>query len=339
MLPHERIEFSALTHLIVGRASVRPDGTIVQALDAFDDRGLARARDLAARAHAEECACLIMLGGEGEGPNFRAASAPALRASFVRNLLAFLDATGMDGVDLDWEEQIDFGNFLELVRELRAARPSIIITVPVFPVNINFGLEAQVAAFVRDAAPLVDQINVMSYGIGMAGPWGGWVTWHTGALEGHAPNRPTSVSSSLLAYEAAGVPRTKLGMGIGFCGIDYRPPNSAPYQDPVGGFGADDVEYRYSRLVRYIKAHGEPRWDDAAKQPWLSFPGGYSPGQGFSVAGFISYENERSIAEKGAWLHREGFGGCILWTINYDVLPASGPGPLLSAVRQAFLAP
>lgn len=339
MLPHGRIDFSALTHLMIVRASVRPSGAIVQAIDADPSRGMSRLMDLGDRAHAAHRKSVLMLGGEGEGAAFASAASTANRAAFIRNILAFLDATHQDGVDLDWEESINYDDFLALARTLRAARPEMVITVPVFPVNTNFGLDAPVAQFVAAVHPYVDQINAMTYGIGMAGPWGGWVTWHTGALAGEGPNHPTSVSSTLAAYHAAGVPKGKLGMGIGFFGLDWRPPTTGPLQPPGPDFGSHDVEYRYNRVAQYLAGRpGARRWDDSAKMSYLDLgPAGYSPGPGYSTAGFLSYEDEFSIAAKGAWLRANGYGGTILWTINYDAVPASGPGPLMSAVKAAFL--
>jgi chitinase len=339
MYPHDKIDFSALTHLLIARASVGIDGSLTQAIDIDGARGMARLRDLGDRAHAAGKKSLVMLGGEGEGGAFRGAASASARPTFVANILAFLDATHQDGVDLDWEESIDYADFLALAQDLRAERPGIVLTVPVFPVNVNFGLSPDVRAFVAAVHPYADQVNVMTYGIGMAGPWGGWVTWHTGALLGEGPDHPTSVSSTLAAYHAAGVPKAKLGMGIGFFGIDYRPPNTAPYQVPGDNFGGHDVEYRYSRIAQYLEGHEANRvWDDNARMHYLSFPGGYSPGAGYSLAGFLSYEDERSIAEKGAWLKTSGYGGAILWTLNYACLnPSTGDNPLLDATKQAFL--
>ena len=54
-------------------------------------------------------------------------------------------------------------------------------------------------------------------------------------------------------------------------------------------------------------------------------------------AGYLSYEDPRSIAAKGAWVRSTGVGGTILWTINYGYLPSSRTNPLLAAVKSSFL--
>lgn len=338
MYPHDKIDMSALTHLFVGRGVPHANGTVTQGLDADDQRGMTRARDLSTRAHNAGKKAVLMLGGVGDGAAYAAASAPAVRPTFVANILEFLDSTGMDGVDLDWEEEINHSQWLDLAKDLRAARPGIIIALSVFPVNINTPLSSTQRNFFGAVHPYVDQVNAMTYGIGMAGPWGGWVTWHTGALLGEASNRPTSIASTLAAYAATGIPKKKLGMGIGFFGLNYGPPNTAPYQQPQGAYQADDVEWRYARLFdKYLK-QGTYTWDEAARHGYRSYPGGFNPGSGYSTAGFLTYEDENSIAAKGSWAKAYGYGGTIIWVINYGCTNTStGANPLLSAVKQAFL--
>ena len=68
-------------------------------------------------------------------------------------------------------------------------------------------------------ASLVDQYNLMSYGQG--GVYPGWKTWFFSAITGETPATPTSLKSSIDAYARAGVPRSKLGIGIGFYGMNY----------------------------------------------------------------------------------------------------------------------
>lgn len=64
--------------------------------------------------------------------NYEAWSTMALnsttRATFISNLLSFIETYNFDGVDLDWEYPFenygrwaDTGNFVNLVKEMRAA--------------------------------------------------------------------------------------------------------------------------------------------------------------------------------------------------------------------------
>ncbi|MDZ4234160.1 MAG: hypothetical protein U1C73_10470, partial [Dietzia sp.] len=53
-------------------------------------------------------------------------------------------------------------------------------------------------------------------------------------------------------------------------------------------------------------------------------------------AGFLSYEDERSIAAKGDYTHETGLGGTIVWVLNYGAR-ADGSNPLMDAIKESFL--
>ena len=52
----------------------------------------------------------------------------------------------------------------------------------------------------------------------------------------------------------------------------------------------------------------------------------------------LSFEDERSIAEKGKWVREQGLGGTLVWTINYGYLPQSGTNPQMQAVKKSVIA-
>jgi chitinase len=75
-------------------------------------------------------------------------------------------------------------------------------------------------------------------------------------------------------------------------------------------------------------------WDDAAKTGYLSYPAGKGPGG----ATFISYEDPKSIAAKGAFVKDQNLGGTIVWTLAEGCTdPATGANPPLDAVKAAFM--
>jgi GH18 family chitinase len=341
--PPETVDMSAMTHFVFGRALPNADGTVSMAAG---PSGNLNALPLSQRAHAAGIPALLMLGGVGDGPAFAAATATESgRLAFVTNILDTLEEYDFDGVDVDWEDSLETtaqqAQLVALFRDLRKAsieRPRwrapnspIILTFPAWWVNANFGADA----WAGEVAALVDQFNLMTYS--MAGPWDGWDTWHFAALKGHGPRHPTSIESTVAAYEAAGVPRSKIGIGIGFYGHNYGPPNTGPGQAPSGAMGNDDVEWAWSELyARGYLTHGTYVWDDSAKMGYRSYAGGWAPPNA-SVAGFLSYEDEASIAAKGAWVQETGVGGTIVWTLNYGCISPDGTNPLLDAVKAAFL--
>ncbi|MFP2907859.1 glycosyl hydrolase family 18 protein [Pyxidicoccus sp. 3LFB2] len=330
LYPPEKVDFSAMTHIIVGRATPRTDGTLSTAFD--NSNGPAMARTLATRAHAAGRKAIIMVGGAGEHANWVGAASNANRAKFVQNLLSAMDSLGYDGLDIDWEpvEAADKPNLLALVKELRAARPGMLLTFPIGWINTN--RVSDVDPWFAQLAPYLDQINIMSYE--MIGPWDGWQSWYTSALYGHAGNRPTSVSASLNGWVAAGIPKAKLGMGIPFYGMAWRN-ISGPYQNFTNwsDFVGSDNAFTYKK-IQQLSASGTYRWDAAAGASYVTFS---SPVEDGTVR-WISYDSPQAIAVKGAYTRDNGFGGTIIWTINQGCTdPATGANPLLDAVKGAFL--
>jgi GH18 family chitinase len=279
-----------------------------------------------------------MRGGAGEHDAFVAAASDLNRARFVQNLLRTMDDLGYDGIDVDWEPILpgDRQPLLALLRELRAARPGIILTIPVGWVNANF--PGEVDGFYAELAGLVDQMNVMSYD--MAGNYGGWESWHSSALYGHAPSRPSSIESTVDRYLAVGVPPGRLGIGVGFYGSCWRGVTEprVPLDGRDVSQGNSDNAMSYANIMRDYRPAATRHFDAAAQVPYLSSAAGAGPQR----CNFISYEDAESIAAKGAFVRDRGLGGAIVWTINQGHLPdapAGGRDPLMRAMQAAFLAP
>ncbi|APR76501.1 Chitinase [Minicystis rosea] len=334
LYPPSAIDWSGLTHLMIGRAVPRTDGTLDTTFDIDATNGPALAKQLASLAHQHGRKAVVMLGGAGEHAKWVSAASAAHRAAFVQNLKALAEDYGFDGFDLDWEpiEAADQPDFKALAQDMRAAMPSTILTVPVGWVNANF---PDVDALYGEVAPLFDQINIMSYS--MAGPWDGWQSWHSSALYGGGGNTPSSVDSSVAAYLAAGVPAAKLGVGIGFYGSCWSPPVTAP-KSAIGSSQiiADDNIMTFANIMSAYYSAADRKWDDAAKAPYLSFSSAHGP-QGCT---FVSYEDEESILEKGKYVAQKGLGGAIVWTINEGHRadqPAAQQDPLMKALAQGFL--
>ena len=377
--PPQRVDMSAMTHFVFGRVAPGggslggTPGTVVQGAGTAHQPGLApdgrrSVEDwLVARARNSGTKALLMLGGDGaDGLGFLRSTPDDIRPAFVRRIVDYLVAHNYDGVDIDWENELH-GNaqlgvsaeeaqrrLKRLIREVRAEanrRPRyrnrpVIITFPGYTVNTNFLQPGgKVEQWQADVARLVDQYNLMSYGIGTAWNGSGWSSWFSGPVFGASGTTPIDLASSVRAYVATGVPRRKIGIGIGFYGIYYGPGITAPRQPTEGNsiFEYSDVALSYSELVRkgYL-SNGTYRWDQTARSSYRSYGGGgYVPANdpGAAPAGFLAYEDERSIAAKGRWVRNMGLGGTIVWTINYGYLPASRTNPLLSAVKQSFLEP
>lgn len=332
--PVEAIEWSGLTHLAVAFYLPRPDGSLDESLFYSPALGAELARSLVAAAHAHGRKALASVGGGGTRADFVAAASEPNRARLVAAMLGLMDTYGYDGIDLDWEpvESADGPALLDVVRQLRAARPGAVLTMPIDSVNSNLGGDYAPLVAVE---PYLDQLNVMSYG--MAGVYDGWTSWHSSALYHEDRATPMSIDGCVKAYVGAGIPRKKLGVGTGFFGLCYSPPVSGPLQE-LGGADiiAGDGAMSYAHIVgAYVeKAPSARKWDARAHVPYLSF----GAPTGLEKCQYVTYEDPESIADKGAYVREHGLGGAMVWTVNQGYVPsAPEKNPLLIALRDAVL--
>ncbi len=317
LLSVSAIDFAAMSHVAVSRVVPRTDGSLDTSFD--HKSGLTLSQGIVNAAHANGRRAILMVGGDGAHDGFVGAVTTD-QARLVDGLARVVKSQGYDGIDIDWEPvpAADEPLIEGLLDALRRTLPTTTITMPVAWDKIP-----------RNAARLaarLDQMNIMTYG--MTGAWSGWRTWHSSALYG----RLSSVDKSVNAYLAAGVPPRKLGVGVGFYGTCWAGA-TGPDQDIVEGFRVvtSDNDMSYTNIVSLYAPHGRALWDDAVKAPFLSFPRPTGP----KGCTYVTYEDERSIAEKAAYIKRRGLGGVVVWTINQGVV--GGQQPLAAALRKGLL--
>lgn len=333
LLPSADIEWENLTHLAIGAALPKADGGLDTTYAIDSVKGPAMAKELVELAHAHGKKALVMVGGEGAHDGWVAAAAEKKLSTLVAALVALRKAVGFDGYDLDWEPVLsaDEPSLLALVRALKKADPAALMTMPV---NWVATRDAPVSGVYAQLAPLVDRLNIMTYG--MARDWPGWKAWHSSALDGASPDTPSSVKSSVSAYLAAGVPAAKLGVGAGLYGTCWGGGVSAPGQ-PVGSSKvlANDHVMSYRAIVEGYVKPGVRKWDSVASAPYL----GFSAPTGPQKCTLVSYEDEESVRAKAAYVRSAGLGGVIVWTLNQGHLasqPAGSRNPVMRALSDGL---
>lgn len=334
LYPESTIDFANLTHIVVGAIEPTMTGGVTSDLWIDDVAGPLVAKTISTRAHAANRKALLMLGGAGYRANLLSATSPANMSKFVNNLLSTLTTLGFDGLDIDWEplEVADQLIVLDLLTRLRAARPNILLTMPVTWINPNW---QNVSPWYAQAALQVDQMNIMSYQ--MADNWPSWTSWHSAALFGGTGEHPSSIESTVAAYKVAGIPPEKIGIGLGAYGSCWRGTNtmSQPLSATAGVYASDNTMSYTHIMSAYFNASAY-KWDATARAGYLSYNAPTGPEQ----CTMVSYEDERSIAEKGAYVKANSLGGAIVWTIGQGHLPNAAAGqrdPLLTAAYNAIV--
>lgn len=332
LMPVDEIDWSAMTHLAVGAVIPRADGSLDTSFDVDATRGPQIAKRLAKAARAHDVVPILMVGGAGTHDGFAGAAAHH-RRKLVNNLLSTMRDYGFKGLDLDWEpvQQGEGSTIQAVVKALRDRAPHAVLTMPVGWVTRTF---PDVPSFYGALAKRLDRIDIMTYE--MAGAYDGWKTWHSSALKGAGPSTPSDIALNAKAYERAGVPARKLGIGAGFYGTCWAGRVDGPRQDVGSSYvAASDNVMSFTTIMSTYYSSSAYRYDATAQAPYLSFGQPTGP----QKCTFVSYENKRSVAAKGAWAEKHGLGAEIIWTINQGHVkgaPAGKTDPLLRAVHSAF---
>ena len=326
--PIAEIEWSGLTHIAMAFYLPQSNGSLN--LSGGDDT---LATKLIAAAHASGVKAMASIGGSDSQTGFQQATASAMVATFASNLAKLIDL-GYDGIDIDWEPMAksDEPAVIDIANRIRKAKPAALLTIPIGEINVN--MPPDLSGFATIAAAY-DQLNIMSYG--QAGAWQGWKSCHSSALYHTDSATPTSIDSTVKLYLAANVPARKLGIGVGFYGLCYTSPVTAPDQ-ALGGSAivANDGTMSYANILANYYSASARKWDDLAKVPYLTFSSPHAPDN----CTYISYDDEQSIAEKGAYAKAKGLGGVIQWELNeayVSTAPAGQRNPLLKAIAASVL--
>ncbi|HEY4186317.1 MAG TPA: glycoside hydrolase family 18 protein [Polyangia bacterium] len=346
-VPIAQIDWSALTHIAFAPLLVKADRTLDLGFNDSNGTGEADARALAQAAHANGVKALLMLGGAGAGPNIAAAADATHRAAFVTTLTNALSTLGYDGIDLDWEDSVDLDDLAGLALALRAAKPDIVLSYPAGAINANY---QTVAPQMVTLAGALDRFNVQTYYPSTAYTGQGWSSWFSSPLSGVTASTPVAIDDTLQRYAAAGIPKAKLGMGIAFYAICYtggitgpRQPTDGTTQTIVGGDNDYPLSAFFASGSTFASSTAtDQKRDSVAAEPYLSLATAVNDPKCGAPTRYITYEDETSIAAKGAFSKTNGYGGIIIWTLQEGYLPAGAAGgrarnALTQALKAAFL--
>lgn len=291
---------------------------------------------------------MISVGGWTLSGSFSdLAMTEASRQKFALSAVAFIKRYGFDGVDIDWEypvgggeaagRPVDKANYTLLLKELRRrldAQGALDGKRYLLSIAAPAGSDKIANLEVRAIGETVDWINVMTYDL--HGSWEN-VTNHHAPLRRN-PQDPTNaalgytVDSAIAAYLNAGVPASKVVMGIPAYGHSWK--GSTGLFKPATGAGPGSWEagkLDYKDLV--TRQASQPSlyqriWDAAAQAPVQVAP---------SLNGLVvSYEDPQSLAAKIAFAREQKLGGFMLWELSGDVADTSRADSLVGVMARAL---
>ena len=349
-----------LTHFNYAFANLQ-DGRVV---DGFANTAENLARLTALRRSHPHLKVLVAAGGWTWSGGFSdAASTGSSRATFVESAVDFVRRYDLDGFDVDWEypglrgngnvhRPEDKENFTALMAALRAAldkegaargrRYLLTFAAGAFPAFVEHTELAKVQAS-------VDFVNLMTYDFRVAAvdPVAGH---HANLFDHPSDEKRRSVDGAVRDFLAAGVPASKLVLGVPFYGRGWgevTPEANGLYQR--GKPLAERLEMGHGRLsADIIGRNGFVRfWDPKAQAPYL-----WNSDRRI----FITYEDPESLKLKTRYIRDRGLAGrCSgntartprrtprcpahrtvlpLWRLKQD---SASPGPRPKPVKQPKL--
>ena len=171
------------------------------------------------------------------------------RAAFARAVVEYAHARGFDGIDVDWETDWSSEPFLhvpeddmvDLLQQIRARMAELPVGTKVRQLTAALSSSTRGQSMGGRIADYVDHINVMIYDT-------------YGTEEEGYPHAPMRVlKESLAGYAAAGVPNSKIIVGVPFYGGDksVSPASSNSY----GGYAFNGVDLMKEK-TQYVLDNG-----------------------------------------------------------------------------------
>jgi chitinase len=248
----------------------------------------------------------------------------------VESCVALAVENGFDGLDIDWEHPVNAGiprepsatrhpedrsDYVALLGALRSAldggkrerRLLTVATTGYYDHLANFDLAA--------IAKYVDWFNLMIYDMSDMNPY---TTADSSPLyepsnrakaSGHSLS-PSSADYAINWYLAHGVAAHKIVLGVPFYGHEWTgvsPANGGMFEaykrhvTQKDGLSYRDIQAHFSSAPQY--------WDEQAKASWLYEPATHT---------VISFDNERALREKAAYVDQRGLGGIMFWDLTED---------------------
>lgn len=238
-------------------------------------------------------AFLVVGGGATAGNMYRMGTDPAKRAAFARAVVEYAHARGFDGIDVDWETDWSSEPFLHVPEDDM-----------VDPVAADPGADGRTSR--RHEGPAADgALSSSTRGQSMGGRIAGYVDhinvmiYDTyGTEEEGYPHAPMRVlKESLAGYAAAGVPNSKIIVGVPFYGGDKS-------VSPV-------ITQPYNTLC--------------------AMAGGAITASSNSYGGY-AFNGVDLMKEKTQYVLDNGYAGLTIWELSQDVAYDS-PLSLLRAIK------
>ncbi|PBP21028.1 chitinase [Diplocarpon rosae] len=267
-------------------------------------------------AHHRYLKLILSIGGGAASQNFATVAGSAVtRDNFGRSARGLVEASGFDGIDIDWEHPADpqqGANFLSLLAAVRLHLPDgrYLLTAA-----LPAGQWALQHIDLYRAKDYLDLINLMAYDF--AGSWSTTAGHHAQLYPGNEGEPSGSAAVDYII--STGFPANKILLGVPVYGRSfigaYSPGNV------YSGCGGDEGTFEYKDLPR----------NNAEEIVNTRLVAAFCTG---GDGGFVSYDNPDTVRAKGNYALEKRLGGLFYWMGTADAPP--GPRSLISTGFKAL---
>ena len=227
-------------------------------------------------------------------------TSPGSINTFVSNIVSFVSTNGYDGVEIDWETNVNVGQYTQLLSKLRAAMPAGVITADMG----NWGGLPSVA---RASQSYVDRINLGCYDMDTSGGF----PWFNSALFQNGDPWLATCDWRVAAFTNAGVAPAKISVSLPFYGRRWE---GITLPEVAASPSVTASTVFYNQLVT-DNVRWQPQYqfyDPSHHANYLSIP---------PLNEFISYTGPQELRDAVAWIKLRGFGGVMTFSLHYEYLP------------------
>lgn len=315
----DKLQVSKLTHLNYAFAAIDANGKLAMSDSVNDLKNFSILKSL--KAANKGLKTLISVGGWDDSQKFSDAALTSYsRAVFAQSCVDFVVKYGFDGVDIDWEYPVSGGksvgrtedrqNFTYLLQTIRqklnerGAKDGKKYTLTIAGAAGSSYLQK---IEVGKVASAVDFIFIMAYDL--HGPWDGYADLNAALYDpaGTSPQYKLSADDAVTVYLNAGVPSSKLVLGMPFYGYRYSVTGSA--NNGLFGSFTSAKSISYDSIISSYLNNTAFRlfYHPTAMVPYL-----------FGNNTFISFDNAQSIAEKVGYAKSRRLAGVGAWELSQD---------------------
>lgn len=266
---------------------------------------------------------VVSVGGWGWSGDFTdMALTPQSRAIFIDSVVDFITRYNLDGLDIDWEypglagdnhrfRPEDKQNYTLLLKELRKRfdheskhlHRHLILSIAT-GANSDFLEHTEMGKVQK----YVDTVNLMSYDYYVP-VWDKNTGHHAPLFTNPADPKKISADRTVHEYEAAGVPASKLVLGVPFYGKSWGQVSDQNHGLFQPGVSIPDTYLPYGALDNLMQSGYTRYWDETASAPYL-----YNP----DAKIFVTYDDTQSIGLKCRYVLDHHLGGIMFWEYSGD---------------------